>query len=61
MKEEYQERIVILKKKLNSDISRLEDNIKKTGARFRMHPRMILLFSSIRWEVQISKDILQAI
>lgn len=44
MKEEYQERIAILKKKLNSDISRLEDNIKKTGARFRMHPRMILLF-----------------
>ncbi|EPA9625881.1 MbeB family mobilization protein [Escherichia coli] len=29
MKEEYQERIAILKKKLNSDISRLEDNIKK--------------------------------
>lgn len=44
MKEEYQERIAIIQKKLNNDVSRLEENIKKTGARFRMHPRMILLF-----------------
>ncbi|HHU7220026.1 TPA: pcar, partial [Escherichia coli] len=29
MKEEYQERIAIIQKKLNNDVSRLEENIKK--------------------------------
>ena len=35
--------------------------LKKTGARFRMHPRMILLFSSIKWGDQVSKDILHVV
>ncbi|MFP1592813.1 hypothetical protein ACLB1M_33315 [Escherichia coli] len=54
MKEEYQERIAIIQKKLNNDVSRLEENIKKNRCEIQ-NASSYDLASSIKWGDQVSK------